>query len=414
LKYKQEENAPNVPPIRFFYVWNYLEWGGAQVYFFGLMKKAAESGEVSAFLPAGSNKQLLKFLDNLQVPYKFFDSHTDLKPAVTIGRKFQRHWNKLFSEYVLIKFLRKLNFENSITHVELAPWQSFLAIRWLCNRTKVFITVHNSVLPIPKLRRPLWQIKFRLLTRNKNFHIFTANQDAKDSLRTLVSKDFFDKITVTSANVNPTEINEALDIETNRVELKRKFNLPNDKFLVFCVGQFIDRKGRWVFLEAAKKLLEKNKDIAFVWISNSKPTGEDLEKAKKFELGENFIFITSDQVGKEHIDLFKLLRMADVFTLPSFLEGLPISLLEAMALGIPSVSTDVNGIPEAIKHLKTGYLIKAGSADELVKAIQELKSNKALREKLSKNGREFVLENFNEDIVAKIALERYLESLRKN
>ncbi len=73
---------------------------------------------------------------------------------------------------------------------------------------------------------------------------------------------------------------------------------------------------------------------------------------------------------------------------------------------------DINGIPEAIKHLKTGYLINAGSTDELVKAIQELKDNRILREKLSKDGRDFVLQNFNEATVAEIALERYLEALR--
>ena len=158
---------------------------------------------------------------------------------------------------------------------------------------------------------------------------------------------------------------------------------------------------------------ENDENIAFVWISNSKPTEEDLEKTKTFGLGEAFIFITSDRVGKEHIDLFKLMRAADIFVLPSYLEGLPISLLEAMALGIPSVSTDVNGIPEAIKHLETGYLIEPGNALELVEAIRQLKENKSLREKLSKNGREFVLENFNENTVAEIALERYLEALHK-
>lgn len=414
MKSNKNDNSQESQTIRFFYVWNYIEWGGAQVYFFGLMKKAGEVGKVSAFLPVGSNEQLLKFLKNLKVPYEFFNGHTDLKPAYTIRRKIQRHWNKLYSEYILIKFLRKLNFENSVTHIELAPWQSFLAILWLCKKTKVFITVHNSVLPVPKLRYLLWQLKFRLLSRQENFHIFTANRDAKESLKSLVSKEFFETITVTSANINPSEINEALRAEINRTELERRYNLPDNKFLVFCVGQFIDRKGRWIFLEAAQKLLERNKDIAFVWISNSKPDEVDLEKAKRFELGENFIFITSDQIGKEHIDLFKLLRLADIFTLPSFLEGLPISLLEAMALGIPSVSTAVNGIPEAIKHLETGYLIKPGSADELFRAVQELKDDKTLREKLSKNGREFVLENFNENIVAKIALERYLNALRKN
>lgn len=378
------------------------------------MKEAKKFGEVSAVLPAGSHRQLLKFLDNLQVSCRFFGAHIDLQPAAAIGRKIQRHWNNLYSEYVLIKFLGKLNFENSVTHAELAPWQSFLAIIWLCRRTEVFITVHNSVLPIPRLRFPLWQIKFGLLARNKNFHLFTANEDAKKSLKSLVPKSFFDKITVTYANVSPSEINEALAAEINKIELKKKYNLPDGKFLVFCVGQFIDRKGRWIFLEAAKKLLEKNVDTAFVWISNSKPTAEDLEKARNFGLGENFVFINSEQVGREHIDLFKLMRMADVFTLPSFLEGLPISLLEAMALGIPSIATDVNGIPEAARHLETGYLIKAGSVNNLVEAVQRLKDDETLREKLSKNGREFVLENFSEDTVARIAVEKYLESLQKN
>ena len=111
--------------------------------------------------------------------------------------------------------------------------------------------------------------------------------------------------------------------------------------------------------------------------------------------------------------MFKLLRTADIFVLPSFLEGLPISLLEAMALGIPSVSTDVNGIPEAIKHLETGYLIKAGRVEDLAEAVRQLKNSQTLREKLSKNGRRFVLENFNENNVAEIALGRYLEALQR-
>lgn len=414
MKNPQKKNLSNVSPIRFFYVWNYLEWGGAQVYFFGLMKKAKEVGQVTAVLPIGSNEQLLKFLDNLEVPYKFFNAHADLKPAATVRRKLQRHWNKIACEWAMTRFLRNLEFRNSVTHVELAPWQSFLAILWLCRRTEVFVTVHNSVLPIPKMRRPLWQLKFRLLAGNKNFHLFTANQDAKESLMTLVPKDFYERIAVTYANINPTEIDEATHASIDRSELRMKFNLPADKFLVFCVGQFIDRKGRWIFLAAAQKLLKENSDIAFVWISNSKPSNKDLQRASEFNLGENFIFITSEQVGGKHVDLFKLLRMADVFALPSFLEGLPISLLEAMALGIPSVSTAINGIPEALKHLETGYLIDAGNSDALVKAIRELKDNQTLRETLSKNGRKFVLENFSENVVAEVALERYLESLRKN
>nr|MBA2606389.1 glycosyltransferase family 4 protein [Acidobacteriota bacterium] len=177
--------------------------------------------------------------------------------------------------------------------------------------------------------------------------------------------------------------------------------------------QFIDRKGRWIFLEAARQLLKENDEFAFVWISNSKPSFEDLEKTKSYNLGENFIFITADQIGTEHIDLFKLLRQADVFALSSYLEGLPISILEAMALGVPTISTNINAIPEAVKHLETGLLIEPGDADGLRSAILLLKNDTSLREKLSVQGKKYVLENFDEAVVAKIAIERYTKSLQK-
>ena len=225
-----------------------------------------------------------------------------------------------------------------------------------------------------------------------------------------VSGKFLETVQVVYANINPSEIDEALKTNIDRAELLEKYKLPKNKFLVFCVGQFIDRKGRWVFLEAAQKILKTNQDIGFVWISNSQPSDDELEKARSYGLGKNFVFLTSDQVGKEHVDLFKLLRLADVFALPSYLEGLPISIIEAKALGIPTISTDINAIPEAIKHLETGLLIKPGDSEELKNAILKLKNDETLREKLKKNGCEYVLGKFNENEVAKIAIKTYQES----
>lgn len=405
----------SVVPTKIYYIWNYLEWGGAQIYFFGLMKRMNQSSEVLALMPKNSDAQLLKFLDNLNISCEFFDRHADVKPAPTIIRKLQRHWNKIVSEISLISYLRRFDFSQSIVHVELAPWQSAAALLWLCRKAKVFVTIHNSILPIPLSRRLLWRIKFAILARQKNFHIFTANKNAKESLRSLVPKEFYERIKVTYANINPAEIDEALRIEINKEEIYKKHNLPADKFLVFCVGQFIDRKGRWTFLEAAREILKTESDIGFVWISNTKLTAKDVKKIDEYNLGDKFVFINSAQIGGEHIDLFKLLRAAaDIFALPSYIEGLPISLLEAMALEIPCISTDINGIPEAIKHLKSGILIEAGNGDALKDAILLLKNDVALRRKLSKNGREFVLANFSEPVVAEIAAAAYAESFRKD
>jgi glycosyltransferase involved in cell wall biosynthesis len=400
-------------PAKFYYIWDYLEWGGAQVLFFGIMKEAKRIGEVQVILPTGSSSQLLKFLENLGVKYKFFDAHTDTQIAPTLKRKLEKHYRKINSEFVLLKFLKNLDFRDSIIHTELAPWQSLFALWRLTQKTDVFVTMHNALPAVPKWRFKLWQAKFRLLTRSKNFHLFTANHDTKNSLKPLVSKRFFDTIKVIYANINPIEIDEALNAELNQSKLCARYKIPVEKFKVFCVGQFIDRKGRWVFLEAAKKLLEINNDIVFVWISNYAASAEDLEKANSYGLGENFIFLTSDQIGKEHIDLFKMLRLADVFALPSYLEGLPISIIEAMALGIPTISTRINAIPEAIKHLETGLLIEPGNSDLLKESIQKLKVDSDLREKLSKQGRDYVLEKFDQRKVAKIAVESYVEAFQK-
>lgn len=397
-------------PKKVLCVWNYLEWGGAQVYFLALMKEAKKHCEVRAVLPAGSHEQLLKFLKDSDIPFEFVRSHTDAQPAATVWRKLERHFNKLRSEYFYCRYLKKFDLKECAVHVEFAPWQSFAALFWLCTKTKVFTTVHNSVSPQQKWRRWIWKFKFGVLSRFKNFHIFTANEDAKKCLREFVSPDFYERIKVTYASINPPELLTARKSELNKPALCRKFDIPADKFLVLCVGQFIDRKGRWIFLEAARELLKENSDTAFVWISNSKPSEEDLLKAEAFGLGKNFVLITSEQVGKERSDLFNLIRLADVFALPSFVEGLPISMLEAMALGVAVVSTSINGIPEAVKHMETGYLIEPNDVGGLISAIRVLKTDENLRENLARAGSEFVLKNFDERIAAQTAWQSYEES----
>ena len=98
-------------------------------------------------------------------------------------------------------------------------------------------------------------------------------------------------------------------------------------------------------------------------------TEKELEQIESFQLANIFYLINSDEIGEQHIELFKFLRIADAFSLPSFVEGLPISLLEAMALGVPSISTNVNAIPEAVKDLETGVLIETGDSKALAAAI---------------------------------------------
>ncbi len=401
-------------PEKVLYVWDYLEWGGAQIHWFALMREVKKFCPVIVIIPAASDGQLINFLDQVGVPYEFLPFHRDLSPAPGLAQKLKMHWHKVAREYALVRYLKKHSLGESVLHIDLAPWQSLLALIYLCRMSgQVFITMHNRIRTDAAWRRALWKVKLSLISRFDNFHVLASNKDARESLRSLAPAKLGDEIEVTYTSINPPEIDGVLEGEFDRAGICKKFDIAPDKFTVICVGQFIDRKGRWTFLEAARKLREAGEDIQFVWISNSKPDAAELEKVAGYGLGESFKLVTNDRIGNDRRDLLRMYRLGDVFVLASFVEGLPIALLEAMALKIPSVSTNVNGIPEAIRHLDTGWLIEAGDSDGLAEAVRTLKNDPWLREKLSANGREIVLRDFDERDAAKTALAAYQKAFAK-
>src|SRR5262249_5764376 len=141
------------------------------------------------------------------------------------------------------------------------------------------------------------------------------------------------------------------------------------------------------------------------------PDQADAQRVQGYGPGERFRLIRSRDLGPHRSDVLKFFRIADIFVLPSFVEGLPIALLEGMAMGLPVVSTNVFAIPEAIKHGETGLLIDPGDTDTLAKRITELASDKALRERLSAAGCAYVLEHFDERVAAQTAIEHYIRAL---
>jgi len=247
----------------------------------------------------------------------------------------------------------------------------------------------------------------RFLSRTPGFHIFPSNQHARDSLRGWVDPIFLDKMPVTYTCVNPEEIATAMATPFDGTAMRRRFGLPEDAFVVLTVGQFIDRKGRWTLLEAAKKLVEQNERSFFVWVTPELPNEVDTERVDSYLLGEHFCLVRSRDLGNARLDILRFYRIADAFALPSFIEGLPIALLEAMAMGLPVVSTNVYGIPEAVEDGKTGLLMEPGNADALAAKILGLFNDDGQRERLGKSASQLVLGKFDERVAARTALEHY-------
>ncbi|REJ78517.1 MAG: glycosyltransferase family 1 protein [Acidobacteria bacterium] len=392
------------------YAWNYLQWGGAQTYFLSLIRTVRDKFDILIILPEGSNEQLLKFIRDEGVRYEFFSPSYDAERRTGLTDRVRARWRKIQSEAALLRKLNEHDLENSIVHVELAPWYSLFALVWLSLRTKVFITMHNALETDNPLRKLLWKLKLRAISHFENFNVFASNEHSKSYFRGLYSDRLFESISVTYTNVDASEVEGVLGARPSRAEMCERYGLPGGKFLFFCVGQFIDRKGRWVYLEAAKRVRESDPEVAFVWIANSPPSERDLKRSHDFGLGDDFVFITSDRIGDKHIELMRLLSVADGFVLASYIEGLPISLLEAMSLGIPSISTNVYAIPETLKDEETGLLIEPGDPEALADAMRRIKNDRQLAENVSRKGSDFVMANFTDREVGKIALERYLEA----
>lgn len=395
---------------RIVYAWNYVEWGGAQIHFLALIKEARKHFDVEVVLPSGSDTQFLGFLDAERVAYRQFEGSVDLGSKKGIAAKIGRHVTRIKSEFAMLKAIRSIG-EVAIVHTDLFPGQSLFSLVWLAFRYQVFITLHNAQPAVGKLRWAIWKIKFALISRAETFHVFCTNEHAAGYYRRLFTGRTAEEIRITYDSIDLVEIAKALREPFDREATFISLGLPATKFVILTVGQFIDRKGRWTLLKAAQEVLKKTSDVLFVWVTPALPDPNDQKRIEEYGLDECLELVKSDSVGNERRDILRFFRSADIFVLPSFVEGVPIALLEAMAIGLPVISTKVFGIPEAVIHETTGLLVEAGDASALSAAILRLLNDREHAQDLAFNGKKYAEEKFDERVAARVAADAYLSAI---
>jgi len=155
-----------------------------------------------------------------------------------------------------------------------------------------------------------------------------------------------------------------------------------DALDVLCVAQLLPRKGQRVLLEAVALLRDRGVDVR-VTLAGDGPDRPAVERALE-ELGLHDRVKLLGAFGQD--ELGGLLAAADVFCLPSFAEGVPVSLMEAMASGLPVVTTPIAGIPELV-DASSGVLVPPGRADLLADALADLAADPERRARLGRAGR---------------------------
>lgn len=377
------------------------------MYFLGLMRSVVQKYQVRVILPKDSDGKILRYLEENNVEYEFFEGRLNSSKAESVLQRIKRRWNDFQTNLSLAGHLSKYDLRGSIVQIDVAPWAGFLLLFYLTLKTNVFVTFHTALPQISFARHLLWQTKFKLLSAFRRFHLVASNLDVKKSLRPFVGDSRYRQMEIVYSSVNTSEIGRALKESKTREEIIRKYNFPADKIWICNVAQFVERKGCWVLLEAIETLLKQRSDLFFFWLGTAPLTDEISHKVEEYNLADNFRFLSAGEIGASRNDLLTLWKAADLFVLPSFQEGLPVALLEAMALGKACIASRAGAIPEAVKHLETGILVDIGDSAILASAIGELADDKSLREKLGENAQKSVSENFEEKIIGQIMLRLY-------
>lgn len=183
--------------------------------------------------------------------------------------------------------------------------------------------------------------------------------------------------------------------ESARQALREKYELDKNDLIILSVGRLAARKGFKDLLLAFKVVSQQVKNANLILVGSG-PLEATLKRlVVKLKISDRVIFAK----GLAIEELKMHYAGTDLFVLPSYYEGQGIVFLEAMASGIPIVSTNISAIPETVRHGENGLLVKPGDSNELTDAIIPLLEDDELRIRMGKNGREIAVKEYDWNII---------------
>ncbi len=293
--------------------------------------------------------QLVEPIRDLGFPVECFGSARGLAPASAL--RFRR----------LVRAA-----DAALVHAHLP---SMGAVARLVSRVPVVYTEHNIA---GSYRRPV-QIANRS-TYSRNAAVIAVSDAVGESIAAYPSR---------SKRVIPNGVSIPPDVDG--AGIREELGLADGEHLVVHVGNIRPLKGHRNLVEAAARL--GRNDVRIVSIGGEKTAG-DLDDIRAFAasagVGDRIRFL-----GRRE-DAIRFMAAADVYVNPADVEGLPVSILEALALRRPVVATAVGGVPSIIRNEATGLLIPPADPDALAAGIERLVENPALAQELGNAGGQLV------------------------
>lgn len=269
-------------------------------------------------------------------------------------------YNNFYFNLVLV-LLSKITFKKTILHIHGGGFKDFYsnANILIKNLIKIILKISNKV--------------FTLSEKWKSFFIEITNVDKIEIIPNAIDLEYF---------------------ENKRINYEDKKNMINISFL----GNINKAKGVLDIFNAIPIVINQYEDTLFNFAGII--ASEIADECNKIKSSSNVKFFGEIFGDKKK----KFLNSADIFILPSYTEGLPIAMLEAMASKLPIIATAVGAIPEIIKDNRNGYLIAPGDYEGLAEKILILVKDKELRKWMGENNlrkihQEYDMKNMNKKIL---------------
>jgi glycosyltransferase involved in cell wall biosynthesis len=186
-----------------------------------------------------------------------------------------------------------------------------------------------------------------------------------------------------------------------RDEMRRELGIGPEAPVVGTVGRLSPVKGHIHLLKAARRILDTNRAARFVIVGDGPLRRELTAAAAQLGIDHACAFVGA------RTDVYDLMAAMDVFVLPSLDEGIPMALLEAMALGRPVVATAVGGVPEVLRHRLTGLLVESADERAMAQACLELVCDAAGAAMLGARARDLVERRFSHETNGQALIDVY-------
>lgn len=307
-----------------------------------------------------------------------------MKRGISLGGlKAMNEMRRLFKKE---KFdLVQYSTPNASCYASLASWMAKIPVRLYCQwglayvgfsglKRKIFKTIEKMVCTLSTWVEPdsFGNLDFshaeRLYPSNKGSVIWNGS--------------------ASGVNLNKFDVERKAEW---REAIRTQYSIPSDATVFLFVGRITRDKGINELFSATRKLMEQSERVYLLMVGSKENVNSLEQGLYNWSIHENrVIYCGYTNVVEQYI------AASDIYVLPSYREGFGSAVIEAEAMGVPVIVSDIPGPTDAMKRDKTGLVVEKGNSESLYKAMKRLHTDKELIERLGDNAFTFATENFEQ------------------